>query len=310
VRFEASAPGKLNLLFRVGDNREDGYHEVFSVYQAVTLRERVTVQKASQLEISVSGSIAQEQLALVPTDRSNLVVRAATELALFYPSSTRAAEQLRFEIVKAIPVLGGMAGGSADAAAALVALAGLWQLELKEWELEAIGARLGSDVPFAILGGTAIGQGRGEKLTRLESHPYHWVLVFSSKGLSTPRVFQQLDNLRSQRPSDPAADRTSVTAETVRKIRESLTSGDPSKLVSWLENDLQAPALELLPQLRETLQLAQSLGALHAQLSGSGPTIFLLAEGEDHANWLVEALTERQHIAVAAVGNAAGAKLD
>ena len=297
-------------MFRVGNNRDDDYHEVFSIYQAVSIRESVTVGPSAQLQISVSGSITPEQLEMVPRDHTNLVARAAGELALNYPSLSRSAEQISYEIEKRIPVLGGMAGGSADAAAALLALAGLWGLEIAEPELQEIGAKLGSDVPFALLGGTAIGQGRGEQLTRLDSSPYHWVLVFSPEGLSTPKVFRELDRLRGGTSGDWASDRTAITPTELREIQGSLTSADPKRLARWLENDLQTPAIQLLPQLGETLRQAQELGAVHVQLSGSGPTIFLLAEDESHSSWLVEQLTARQHRAVAVIGNAIGARLE
>ena len=309
MRVTASAPGKLNLLFRVGDERDDGFHEVFSVYQAINIREHLTVQQAMELEILVTGSIARQQIDLVPTDRSNLVVKAAEQLAQTFPSQGRAGHRLCFEIEKGIPVLGGMAGGSADAAAALVAVSQLWDINLTEPELLSLGAELGSDVPFSILGGTALGQGRGEKLTKLDSAAYHWVLVFSAGGLSTPKVFQKLDELRAQQSGSGSASRINIAPPELSEIRDSLASGDPNRLARWLENDLEAPAIELLPQLGKTLELARSLGALHAQVSGSGPTVFLLAENEAHASWLVSELTVRQQVAVATTGNAAGAQL-
>lgn len=305
----ATAPGKVNLLFRVGSTRDDGYHEVLSIYQAVSIREQVRVRSSSSARLLVSGSIIREQLDRVPRDGSNLVVRAAQVLADAYPAPERDAQGLEFEILKEIPLLGGMAGGSADAAAALVAVAKLWEIDVPRAELQLLAARLGSDVPFSLLGGTALGQGRGEKLTELESSPLHFVLVFSTDGLSTPEVFRTLDARRATWDAAQLNSRTTFTANELAEISDSLRSGNPERLAGLLENDLEAPACELLPQLAETLTLARSLGALHAQVSGSGPSIFLLAESEAHASSLCAAMRQRNHRALTAVGNAPGAQL-
>jgi 4-diphosphocytidyl-2-C-methyl-D-erythritol kinase len=216
VSVVATAPGKINLLFRVGGTRDDGYHEVLSIYQAVSIREQVRVRNSSSARLLVSGSIIREQLDRVPRDGSNLVVRAAQVLADAYPAPERDAQGLEFEIVKEIPLLGGMAGGSADAAAALVAVAKLWEIDVPRSELQLLATRLGSDVPFSLLGGSALGQGRGEKLTELESSPLHFVLVFSTDGLSTPEVFRTLDARRATWDAAQLNSRTTYTADEIR----------------------------------------------------------------------------------------------
>jgi 4-diphosphocytidyl-2-C-methyl-D-erythritol kinase len=306
----ASAPGKLNLLFRVGGNRSDGFHEVLSIYQAVNIREEVSVQHSKFAELSVSGSIVREQLDQVPRDASNLVFRAAAALASAFPGEGREPSRLAFEIDKRIPLLGGMAGGSADAAAALIAVAKLWNIDLPGEQLMKIATTLGSDVPFALLGATALGQGRGELLTELESHEFNWVLVFSSDGLSTPEVFRALDKRRSGWTDDQLAARAKLSPDELQQIKSILIKGDAKALADLLENDLEPIACELLPQLSETLRLGTTLGALHSQVSGSGPTVFLLAESAAHAESLCAELTLRGHVAIPAVGNAVGARLE
>jgi 4-diphosphocytidyl-2-C-methyl-D-erythritol kinase len=262
------APSKVNLHLGVGDLRADGYHELTTVFQALSLSDDIELTPASSLSVQVSGEGAGE----VPTDRTNLVWQAAVRLA----HVAGRAPLVEIAIRKGIPVAGGMAGGSADAAAALVGLNALWDVGLSRDELAAIAAELGSDVPFSLAGGTALGRGRGEKLLPVLSRStFHWVLALARDGLSTPVVFGELDRLRDQgnppRLGEP------------QELLQALASGDPAQLAPLLGNDLQAPALSLRPDLRRTLRAGTTAGALAGLVSGSGPTCAFLCESEQAA---------------------------
>ncbi|MFE9578525.1 4-(cytidine 5'-diphospho)-2-C-methyl-D-erythritol kinase [Nocardia sp. NPDC006044] len=260
------APSKVNLHLGVGDLRPDGYHDLTTVFQALSLSDDVEIGPASSLAVRVSGEGAAD----VPTDRTNLVWKAAVRLA----HQAGRAPLVEFAITKGIPVAGGMAGGSADGAAALVGLNELWDLGLTRDELAAVGAELGSDVPFALHGGTALGTGRGERLLPvLSRNSFHWVLALAKGGLSTPAVFAELDRLR--------ANGTPPRLGEPQRLMQALASGDPEQLAPLLGNDLQAAALSLKPELRRTLRAGVNAGALAGLVSGSGPTCaFLCASAE------------------------------
>lgn len=262
------APSKVNLHLGVGDLREDGYHELTSVFQALSLSDDVVVADADALSVRVRGTDVAE----VPTDRTNLVWRAAELLARRAGRSPDVA----ITIVKGIPVAGGMAGGSADAAAALVGLNDLWRLGLDRAELFALGAELGSDVPFTLHGLTALGTGRGEKLLPvLSRNSFHWVLALAKGGLSTPAVFRELDRLRAE--GNPPR------LGGAEDLIQALASGDAAKLAPLLGNDLQPAALSLKPELRRTLRAGTTAGALAGIVSGSGPTCAFLCADADAA---------------------------
>ncbi|QCQ90111.1 4-(cytidine 5'-diphospho)-2-C-methyl-D-erythritol kinase [Rhodococcus sp. SGAir0479] len=260
------APSKVNLHLAVGDLREDGYHELRTVFQALSLTDDVSVVPAETLTVRVRGEGADA----VPTDSANLVWKAAEMLA----AEAGIAPDVEISIVKGIPVAGGMAGGSADAAAALVALDELWQLGLDRGSLAAFAARLGSDVPFSLHGGTAVGTGRGEKLLPvLSRNSFHWVLALAKGGLSTPTVFRELDRLRAEGHPPRVGDEAD--------LMHALASGDADALAPLLGNDLQSAALSLAPGLRRTLRAGVTAGALAGIVSGSGPTCaFLCSDAE------------------------------
>ncbi|OQO93177.1 4-(cytidine 5'-diphospho)-2-C-methyl-D-erythritol kinase [Saccharomonospora piscinae] len=263
-------PSKINLLLSVGDLRDDGYHDLTTVFHALSLTDEVTVTATTgEPGVEVTG----EGERLVPTGDDNLALRAVRALAE-HVGRPEDADRVRVVIRKGIPVAGGMAGGSADAAATLVACSALWHLDLHRDELAEIAATLGSDVPFALYGGTALGTGRGERLVPvLSRHTYHWVLAFDQRGLSTPKVFGELDRLRAT--GDPPR----VGAP--EALLEALASGDPRRLALLLGNDLQAAAVSLRPGLRRTLRAGVTAGALAGVVSGSGPTCaFLCSDGE------------------------------
>jgi 4-diphosphocytidyl-2-C-methyl-D-erythritol kinase len=276
-------PAKVNLQLSVGPIREDGYHPLVTVFHAVSLFDEVTVRPAERTALTVTG----EDAAAVPADRTNLAWRAASALAK--AAGVRRAA-VRVEIRKRIPVAAGLAGGSADAAATLVACNELWQTALSQRELAAIGAELGSDVPFSLIGGTAVGRGRGEQLTpALAAGSYHWALAFGQTGLSTAQVYATCDRLRAARVAagDPGPDEPQLS----NSLMTALRSGDPARVGPLLTNDLQPAALSLQPELRRALTAGRELGSLGAIVSGSGPTCAFLASDAAHARELAVALT-------------------
>jgi 4-diphosphocytidyl-2-C-methyl-D-erythritol kinase len=297
-------PAKVNLQLSVGPPRGDGYHDLVTVFHAVSLFDEVTVRPADRASVRVTG----EGAASVPAGRSNLAVRAARALASV-ALARRSKPAVRIDIRKRIPVAAGLAGGSADAAAALVACNELWGTGLTHAELREVAATVGSDVPFALLGGTAIGQGRGELLTAaLTTGTYHWVLAFSSGALSTPEVYAACDRLRAAGPSgaryatapaNPATRGTSAPVAAAEvgppalstELMSALRSGDSAAVGPLLSNDLQAAAVSLRPGLRRTLEAGKEFGALGAIVSGSGPTCAFLAADASRARELAVALT-------------------
>jgi 4-diphosphocytidyl-2-C-methyl-D-erythritol kinase len=263
------APAKVNLHLSVGPLRPDGYHELTTVFQAVSLYDELTARESDTLSLVVQGDTAEG----VPTGADNLAVRAVQVLAAEAGVPPHASLLLH----KGIPVAGGCAGGSADAAAALVACDVLWGLGLGKDELALVGARLGSDVPFALHGGTALGSGRGEQLTPVLGHgSYTWVLALSDDGLSTPEVYRQLDRLRETGP-------VGVVRE-ADEVLQALRRGSATVLGRTLGNDLQVAATSLRPQLQKLLDAGTQLGVLGAMVSGSGPTVAFLVGDEDHAS--------------------------
>ncbi|WPF66801.1 4-(cytidine 5'-diphospho)-2-C-methyl-D-erythritol kinase [Corynebacterium sp. 22KM0430] len=311
----ARAHGKVNVFLGVGEARSDGFHELSTVFQAVSLHDDVAVEAvpARRIEngphvrgVRVTGLDAH----LVPTDSTNLAVRAAEAVVARYRKRHGLSwvPALFLHLHKGIPTAGGMAGGSADAAAALRATTEIFASEyppLAEEELYEIAAELGSDVPFTLMGGTAWGRGRGEKLTPvLSKGEYHWVFALSPQGLSTPSVFRQLDELRYARPE--AAPHLDVTA-----VNKALASGDPLAVAVHMHNDLEPAALQLMPRLRVAHGAAVELEALRCVVSGSGPTLAFLCRDADSAAAVAEGLLEQNLAsrAVVAHGPVPGARV-
>ena len=284
----ARVPAKVNLQLSVGPLREDGYHDVVTVYHAVSLFDELTVTKADRTSVTVSG----EGGPAVPLGPANLAVRAAVALARATGRRGKGTGGAKIEIRKRIPVAAGLAGGSADAAAALVACNELWRTGLSTAELSGIGARIGSDVPFALTGGTAVGLGRGERLTTaLVSGSYHWVLAFGATGLSTPDVYAACDRLRASRRAKDGQPHAVPDPELSTELMAALRSGDPTLVGPLLSNDLQPAALSLQPLLRQALLAGKEHGALGAIVSGSGPTCAFLASSADAARDLAVGVT-------------------
>lgn len=307
-RVKVSAPGKINAYFRVGPLREDGYHGVASTYLAVSRHEEVLAtvkpgRPASEVSVSISpeSSLDAAALADIPLDGRNLAVKAALLVADIAENPAG----VHLEITKHVPIAGGMGGGSADAAATLVACDALWHTGLSREELSQLGAELGADVPFALLGGAAVGLGVGDKLTEaLAPTPLHWVLAPAGHGLSTPLVYGKLDSLRSEAGFE-AAEPQQVEPGVLAALR----AGDPHALAPHLHNDLQPATLALAPELAQVLVLGEELGALASLVSGSGPTLAFLAAGQEHALALAAALSERGHEAWAVEGPVHGATI-
>lgn len=292
----ARAPGKVNLSLHVGAREADGYHPLVTVFQAVSLVEEVTATADRSFSVEVSGPGAEH----VPLDGTNLALRAAHALA----EHTGVRLGARLSILKGIPVAGGMAGGSADAAATLVALDALWGTALTRPELLEIAAGLGADVPFCLQGHTAVGVGRGDVLTAaMAQGEFHWVFALREQGLSTPEVFRRFDERGSGLVDLPAEADTALMA--------ALRAGDAVRLGEVLSNDLQPAALELAPDLEGTLGAARAAGALGAVVSGSGPTVAVLARSAAHAASIAAALTVAGFCAsaVCASGPVAGARV-
>jgi 4-diphosphocytidyl-2-C-methyl-D-erythritol kinase len=264
-------PGKINLYLGVGDLLESGYHELTTVFHAVSLVDEVTVRNADVLSLEITGEGADQ----LPLDERNLAWQAAELMA----EHVGRAPDVSILIDKSIPVAGGMGGGSADAAAVLVALNSLWELGVPRRDLHALAAQLGSDVPFALHGGTALGTGRGEELaTVLARNTFHWVLAFAERGLSTRTVFGELDRLRSK-----GSVGTPPRLDEPGPLLAALAAGDPEQLAPLLGNELQASALSLNSALRRVLRAGVEAGAVAGIVSGSGPTCAFLCRSAPSA---------------------------
>ena len=295
----ARVPAKVNLQLSVGPLGSDGFHEVTTVFQAISLFDDVTVATAPDgegIKISISGQTSSG----VPADNSNLAVKAAELMIKNYDLPT----DLIIKLKKEIPVAGGMAGGSADAAGVIVGLDALFELGLSRDEMEIVGSKIGSDVPFSICGGVAIGTGRGDQITpALAKGSYNWVLALSGQGLSTPSVYQECDRLREGLSiSSPAVS---------EQLMQALRAGDAKALGKALTNELQPAACSLRPALRLVLDVGVDYGALGGIVSGSGPTVAFLVSDDDHAMDLTVALSASGVVSsvVRATGPAHGARI-
>ena len=304
----ARVPAKVNLQLSVGPRRSDGYHDLVTVFHALALFDEVTVSPADTDSVVVTGEGADR----VPLDADNLAARAVAALVEAVGPGVRDSPGVAIEIRKRIPVAAGLAGGSADAAGALAACNELWGAGLSPQELAEVAGQVGSDVGFALFGGTAVGLGRGDQVTpALATGTYHWVLAFAAEVLSTPAVYAACDRLREAQAISPDAsgaaavsgvsgsERTSAAGaagaagppQLNTRLMAALRSGDPAELGPLLSNDLQPAAISLLPRLRQALAAGQEHGALGAIVSGSGPTCAYLARDGKHARDLAVALT-------------------
>ena len=295
----ARVPAKVNLQLAVGPLGADGFHEVTTVFQAISLFDDVTVETAAEnngISIQVTGQTSTG----VPSDSSNLAVKAATLMIKNYDLPN----DINIKLKKEIPVAGGMAGGSADAAGVIVGLDSLFELGLSRDEMEMVGSKIGADVPFSICGGVAIGTGRGDQITpALFKGSYNWVLALSGQGLATPSVYAECDRLR-----EGLSISTPVVSE---QLMQALRAGDAKALGKSLSNDLQPAACSLRPALRLVLDVGLDYGALGGIVSGSGPTVAFLVKDDEHAMDLTVALSSSGVISsvVRASGAVAGARI-
>lgn len=291
----ARAPGKINLVLRVGPRRADGYHDLLTCFQAVDIWETVALSPADEFSIAVSGDV---NLGEIPLDGNNLAMKAVAAVA----RATGRTDAVAILIDKKVPVGGGMGGGSADAAATLIAINELWHTGLSQVELLTIAAELGSDVPFLLEGGTAIGRGRGEILEPIKSLAFSWVIVPSMEHLATPGVYGRLDELR--------ADVDVVLPESLPDaFLDALYRGDPEALAPHLINDMAQASLDLEPELEATLEMGITSGALAVMVSGSGPTCAMLARDQNHAQAIQAACSDSERYAVVTSSPARGAHL-
>lgn len=301
-RVRVRAPGKVNLSLRVGRPRADGYHPLSTVFQAVSVYEEVVATAANDLTLTAQGPGAEQ----VPLDDTNLAVRAARALARY----AGVEDGVHLHLVKGVPVAGGMAGGSADAAATLVACDELWGTGLAREELASLAATLGADVPFALLGHTAVGTGRGDLLTPAMSRgEFCWAFAVQDEGLSTPAVFGAFDALHGYQPQPSGG--APVERDEEVDLMHALRAGDPVALGAALHNDLEPAAVALAPRLSRPLAVAREAGALGVVLSGSGPTVAALARSPQHALALAAAFTAEgvADRVLTAVGPVAGARV-
>jgi 4-diphosphocytidyl-2-C-methyl-D-erythritol kinase len=291
-------PAKINLHLHVGPVRNDGYHELITVYHAISLYDELSARRGDRLTLTMEGEGTGE----LTLDEDNLVLRAARALA----RHTQREPVARLHLRKQIPVAAGLAGGSADAAAALVACDALWGTDLGRDELAKVARSLGSDVPFLVLGGTALGTGRGERVSPVlaSGHSWHWVVAIAAGGLPTPTVYRELDHMR-----DYGAAPAPVGAPD--QLLAALRQRDPKVLAAALGNDLQPAAMALRPELRRTLEAGHYAGALAGMISGSGPTCVFLASDVRHAESLAKELADSGTCRAAqpAYGPVAGARV-
>jgi 4-diphosphocytidyl-2-C-methyl-D-erythritol kinase len=263
-------PAKINLHLGVGPLRADGFHELNTVYHAISLFDELTARAGDTLTLTMEG----EGTGALALDETNLIIRAAKALA----ARTRVPAYARLHLRKSIPLAGGLAGGSADAAATLIACDLLWGTGLAREELAEIGATLGSDVPFLLHGGTALGTGHGEAISPILARPttWHWVVAVAEGGLSTPAVYRKLDELRDGSwPPKALGD--------ADELMSALRQRNPEVLGAALGNDLQPAALALRPELADVLKAGSEAGAVTGLVSGSGPTCVFLATDAAHA---------------------------
>ena len=286
--IKVRVPAKINLHLAVGDRRPDGYHELMTLFHAVSLYDTVTVTPAAALRLEVTG----DGVDTVPSDHTNLAWQAAVALA----DRAGVAPNVQIEIEKSIPVAAGMAGGSADAAATLVGCDALWGLHSSRSALAELAADLGSDVPFSLHGGNAIGTGRGETLSPIigARDRLWWVIALADGGLSTPAVYAELDRQRADHHAGQhagyAPDPLAPPADLLRALRDD----DIHAVAATLRNDLQAAAITLNPGLRGTLDAGLTLGALGALVCGSGPTCAFLVADADSARSIAHQLTREK----------------
>ena len=290
--YSLSAAAKINLYLEIIGDRPDGYHELVMVMQSISLADRITVRSLTTPEIRLQCDHPD-----VPTDASNLAYKAAVLLQEKFPDMAKQHGGVEITIEKQIPVGAGLAGGSTNAAATLVGLDLLWELGLTQGELQVLGAELGSDVPFCIVGGTAIATGRGEQVDSLYGvdNLYAVLAKYQSLSVSTPWAYQAYRQQFAAMYVDINADGP-MRRDSVRSgpMVSELAKPDRRGIGPYLQNDLEKvvlPAHPIVQTLKETMAACDGLGTL---MSGSGSTVFTVAADEAQANAIAEKV--RSHI--------------
>lgn len=261
TRSTADCPPKINLYLRIVRRREDGYHELETVFQSVGGGDTLTVEAADTLTLRCDDPE-------VPTDARNLVLKAACALQERFPSARGLGAEV--SLVKRTPIGGGMGGGSADGAAALVLLSRLWGLAPSPEELAELAAGLGSDVPFFLTGGTALARGRGERLEPVPTAPLWLVLVRPPVSVSTPWAYRQW---RPEACGGPS----------VEEFVEALRRGSPREIGALLRNDLEPGVAAAVPEIARTREWLLAQDVLGARMTGSGSVVFAIARDEEQA---------------------------
>jgi 4-diphosphocytidyl-2-C-methyl-D-erythritol kinase len=305
ARLRIRIPAKINLHIGVGPRRDDGYHELVTVMQTVSLHDTLllrgdgngqaahpSARRLMSLALTLDDASGAHGADVLPVDERNLVVQAARALmdeigiGMGRPLTSSAdggldAPFTHLHLTKRIPIAAGMGGGSADAAAALVGLNVLWDIGLDQERLRELAAGLGSDVPFCVVGGTVLATGTGTAIARvLTRGSYHWVIGMDDVPLSTPAVYAAFDELSTPRASEPDL------------VLQALRTGDVDMLAASLHNDLEPAAIALRPELASRRDAMLEAGALAAIVSGSGPTLLALASDTLHAHALAESLRD------------------
>lgn len=310
-RVRVRVPSKINLFLAVRGLRPDGYHELVSVMQTVTLYDTVVARLDDDPVAAhpaarrlMALAFSQEAPAAVPSDAANLAVRAARALMEALGIGTvdatcnGAVPVTRLHLSKRIPVAAGMAGGSADAAATLVALNHLWEGGLDRDDLRELAAELGADVPFCVTGGSALATGTGTATAQvLTRGTYHWVVGISEQPLSTPAVYRAFDQLGTPSQCEPDL------------VLQALRTADAEALAAALYNDLEVAAVHLRPELADQREAMLAQGALGALISGSGPTVLGLARSAQHAVELCDRVRDRFDRVEIALSPAGGPEL-
>ncbi len=266
---ELVCPAKINLFLKVGPRRADGYHEVFTLMQPVSLYDRVVVTVASGSGIEVVCGDPR-----VPSGRDNIVWTAAER---FLKASGRESKVV-IDVEKKIPLGAGLGGGSSDAAGVLMALNELFSFPLSHRELTSVAAECGSDVPFFLVRGAAIARGRGERVEKIELPEYYYILVNPGFTLSTAKVYHTFD----------------LTERAKSNILNSfqVSIKDKADLLRYMENDLEEAVLESYPEVGYLKDVLKEAGAEAALMSGSGPTVFGLFFDKEKAEAARRAVIE------------------
>lgn len=279
--YSLIAPAKINLYLEIIGDRPDGFHELVMILQSIELADRIDIRSSDTQDIYLHCQHPQ-----VPTDETNLAYRAAKLMCDAFPEVYANFGGVNIKIEKHIPVAAGLAGGSTDAAAILVGMNMMWELGLTQPELQDLAAKLGSDVPFCISGGTAIATGRGEKLDPIKDLDSLWVVLAKYKNLSvsTPWAYQAYRQQYGKTYLVDLADIQSRTAKVHSSpLVKAIANQQGTVVAQLLHNDLEKVVLPQYPQVAELRSAFAATGALGTMMSGSGPTVFALCDSESQA---------------------------